>query len=92
MCPRCDALLQSCVLFQLLRLFVDCCVVEEDADGVEADKKSAQQLVVDQVLPLTQKLLRSFDPATAGRLQLCQAHRTAILPYNKLKDSQSSNG
>ena len=34
-----------------------------DADGVKADKTRAQQLIF-EVSPITQKLLRSFDPAT----------------------------
>ena len=63
----CDAdLVQSCVLFQLL-LFLGCrCKDDADADGVKADKKEARRLIDDKVLPIIQKLLRSFDPATVG--------------------------
>jgi hypothetical protein len=52
------------VLFQLLHFLRACCVNDEDADSVKADKNAAQDLIMDQVLPITQKLLRSFDPAT----------------------------
>ena len=57
---------QSCVLFQLLFFFrcCCCCLDNADADGVKADKNAALGLIADQVLSITQKLLRSFDPAT----------------------------
>ena len=59
-----SAFAQSCVLFQLLFFFRCCCLDDADADGVKADKNAALDLIADQVLPVTQKLLRSFDPAT----------------------------
>ena len=55
---------QSCVLFQLLHFFRCCCLNDADTDSVKADKDAAQNLIAEQVLPIAQKLLRSFDPAT----------------------------
>ena len=53
------------MLFSLLRFFSDCCVeIESDDDSTKEDKKTAQQLIKDKVLPLMPLLLRSFDPAT----------------------------
>lgn len=59
------AVVQSCVLFQL-ELFKGCrCSKNDaDADGVKADKNKAQRLIKHKVLPIIQKLLRSFDAAT----------------------------
>ena len=56
---------QSCVLFKLLRFFFfNSWPRENDFDGEKADKTAARQLIVETVLPLMPKLLRSFDLAT----------------------------
>jgi len=55
---------QSCALFQLLRFFFCSWPRPNEFDGVKADKTAARQLIIEKVLPLMPKLLRSFDPAT----------------------------
>ena len=55
---------QSPVLFQLFKLFWDCTPDAGDAKDVKADRRAAQHIICDHVLPLMPKLLRSFDPAT----------------------------
>ena len=52
------------MLFQLLKFFWVCTSDASYADNVKADKDAAEALIIETVLPLMQKLLRSFDPAT----------------------------
>ena len=61
---HCAALVQPCVFFQLLRFMKSCRGKAADTADVKADKSAAQDVIVHQILPLQQKLLRSFDPAT----------------------------
>jgi len=52
-------------MFQLLRFFSECCVENEaDDNSTKADKKAAQQLIIEHVMPLNQQWLHSFSPAT----------------------------
>ena len=55
---------QAYALFELLRFLRSCNGKVSDTKAVEADKDAAQDLIYNDILPLLQKLLRSFDPAT----------------------------
>jgi len=63
-CWECTSI-TSAIKLKFSSVQCECCVeIEADDDRTKADKKAAQQLVIELVMPLNQQWLHSFSPGT----------------------------